>query len=54
VRPAQTVLNGGELDGRRHLSKKMVEFMLSDRIVGMGHDDSDDGIGVGESCPVRQ
>jgi CubicO group peptidase (beta-lactamase class C family) len=30
------VLNGGELDGRRYLSKKMVEFMLSDHRVGMG------------------
>ena len=26
----------GELDGRRYLSKKMVEFMLSDHTVGMG------------------
>jgi len=33
---AQMVLNGGELDGRRYLSKKMVEFMLSDHTVGMG------------------
>ena len=36
LRFAQMVLNGGELDGRRYLSKKMVEFMLSDHTVGMG------------------
>lgn len=33
---AQMVLNSGELDGRRYLSKKTVEFMLSDHIIGMG------------------
>jgi CubicO group peptidase (beta-lactamase class C family) len=33
---AQMVLNYGELDGRRYLSKKTVEFMLSDHIIGMG------------------
>jgi CubicO group peptidase (beta-lactamase class C family) len=33
---AQMVLNGGELDGRRYLSKKMVAFMLSEHTVGMG------------------
>jgi CubicO group peptidase (beta-lactamase class C family) len=36
LRFAQMVLNGGELDGRRYLSKKMVEFMLSDHTLGMG------------------
>jgi CubicO group peptidase (beta-lactamase class C family) len=36
LRFAQMILNGGELDGRRYLSKKMVEFMLSDHIPGMG------------------
>jgi CubicO group peptidase (beta-lactamase class C family) len=36
LRFAQMVLNGGELDGHRYLSKKTVEFMLSDHIVGMG------------------
>ena len=36
LRFAQMVLNGGELDGRHYLSKKMVEFMLSDHTVGMG------------------
>ncbi len=33
---AQMVVNGGEFEGQRYLSKKMVEFMLSDHIVGMG------------------
>jgi CubicO group peptidase (beta-lactamase class C family) len=36
LRFAQMVLNGGELDGRRYLSRKMVAFMLSDHTVGMG------------------
>ena len=30
------MVNGGELEGRRYLAKKTVEFMLSDHIVGMG------------------
>jgi len=33
---AQMIVNGGELDGVRLLSKKTVEFMLSDHLVGMG------------------
>jgi CubicO group peptidase (beta-lactamase class C family) len=33
---AQMVVNGGELNGRRYLSKKTVEFMLSNHIAGMG------------------
>ena len=33
---AQMVLNGGEFEGRRYLSRKTVEFMLSDHIVGLG------------------
>lgn len=33
---AQMIVNGGEYAGRRYLSKKTVEFMLSDHIVGMG------------------
>jgi CubicO group peptidase (beta-lactamase class C family) len=33
---AQMVLNGGEFEGRRYLSKKTVDFMLSDHAVGMG------------------
>lgn len=33
---AQMILNGGEFDGRRLLSRKWVEFMLSNHLVGMG------------------
>ena len=33
---AQMMLNGGEYAGKRYLSKKTVEFMLSDHTVGMG------------------
>jgi len=33
---AQMVVNGGELGGRRFLSRKTVEFMLSNHIAGMG------------------
>ena len=36
LRFAQTMVNGGELDGRRYLSRKTVEFMLSQHTVGMG------------------
>lgn len=36
LRFAHMVLNGGELNGRRYLSKKMVEFMLSEHTQGMG------------------
>jgi len=36
LRFAQMILNGGELDGKRYLSKKTVEFMLSQHTVGMG------------------
>ncbi|HEX2113962.1 MAG TPA: serine hydrolase domain-containing protein [Alphaproteobacteria bacterium] len=32
----QMIANGGEYQGRRYLSKKTVEFMLQDHIVGMG------------------
>jgi len=35
LRFAQMMVNGGELDGKRYLSKKTVEFMLSDHTVGM-------------------
>jgi CubicO group peptidase (beta-lactamase class C family) len=35
---AQMVLNGGVLDGQRLLSKKTVEFMLSDHLMGVGAD----------------
>ena len=30
------IANGGEYQGKRYLSKKTVEFMLQDHIVGMG------------------
>ena len=33
---AQMVANGGEYQGKRYLSKKTVEFMLSEHTVGMG------------------
>ncbi len=36
LRFAQMMVNGGELDGKRYLSKKSVEFMLSQHTVGMG------------------
>jgi CubicO group peptidase (beta-lactamase class C family) len=36
MRYAQMMVNGGELDGKRYLSRKTVELMLSNHIVGMG------------------
>ena len=33
---AQMIANGGEFNGRRYLSKKTVEFMLSNHTDGMG------------------
>jgi CubicO group peptidase (beta-lactamase class C family) len=33
---AQMLLNGGHYEGKRYLSKKTVDFMLSDHTVGMG------------------
>lgn len=36
LRFAQMMVNGGELDGKRFLSKKSVEFMLSQHTIGMG------------------
>ena len=36
LRFAQMILNGGELDGRRYLSRKTVELMLSQHSIGMG------------------
>jgi CubicO group peptidase (beta-lactamase class C family) len=35
LRYSQMMVNGGELDGRRYLSRKTVELMLSNHIVGM-------------------
>ncbi len=36
LRFLQMLANGGEYQGRRYLSKKTIEFMLSDHIVGLG------------------
>ena len=36
IKFAQMVANGGEYQGKRYLSKKTVEFMLSEHTVGMG------------------
>jgi CubicO group peptidase (beta-lactamase class C family) len=36
LRYAQMMVNGGELDGKRYLSRKTVDLMLSNHIVGMG------------------
>jgi CubicO group peptidase (beta-lactamase class C family) len=36
LRFAQMVVNGGELEGKRYLARKTVEFMLSNHIAGMG------------------
>ncbi len=36
LRFAQMMVNGGELKGKRYLSRKTVEFMLSQHTVGMG------------------
>lgn len=36
LRFAQMMVNGGELDGKRYLSRKTVQFMLSQHTVGMG------------------
>lgn len=33
---AQMMVNGGEYQGKRYLSRKTVEFMLSDHVVGLG------------------
>ncbi|MEY4644346.1 MAG: hypothetical protein RLZZ596_1177 [Pseudomonadota bacterium] len=36
LRFAQMIVNGGTLEGRRYLSRKTVELMLSNHTVGMG------------------
>lgn len=36
LRFAQMMVNGGELEGKRYLARKTVEFMLSQHTVGMG------------------
>jgi CubicO group peptidase (beta-lactamase class C family) len=48
LRYAQMMVNGGELDGKRYLSRKTVELMLSNHIVGMtGNPMSTTGPGYG-------
>jgi CubicO group peptidase (beta-lactamase class C family) len=52
----QMLANGGEYKGRRYLSKKTVEFMLSDHIVGLGGStaaSTGPGYGFGLSFAVR-
>jgi CubicO group peptidase (beta-lactamase class C family) len=54
---AQMVLNGGELDGVRLLSKKTVEYMLSDHIPGLAGSPSPTsgpGYGFGLGFGVRR
>ena len=54
---AQMIANGGELGGRRYLSRKTVEFMLSDHTVGMGGStiaSTGPGYGFGLGFAVRQ
>jgi CubicO group peptidase (beta-lactamase class C family) len=54
---AQMILNGGELNGRRYLSRKTVEFMLSDHTLGMGGTtiaSTGPGYGFGLGFAVRQ
>jgi CubicO group peptidase (beta-lactamase class C family) len=54
---AQMVLNGGEYQGKRYLSKKTVEFMLSEHTVGMGGTTmgtTGPGYGFGLGFAVRQ
>jgi CubicO group peptidase (beta-lactamase class C family) len=52
----QMVANGGEYEGRRYLSKKTVEFMLQNHLVGMGGStqaSTDPGYGFGLGFAVR-
>ncbi|BAT59230.1 esterase EstB [Variibacter gotjawalensis] len=54
---AQMVANGGEFGGKRYLSKKTVEFMLSDHLIGMGGSTSAStgpGYGFGLGFAVRR
>jgi CubicO group peptidase (beta-lactamase class C family) len=54
---AQMVLNGGELDGVRLLSKKTVEYMLSDHIPGLAGSPSaatGPGYGFGLGFAIRR
>ena len=54
---AQMMLNGGELEGVRLLSKKTVEYMLSDHIPGLAGSTSDTtgpGYGFGLGFAIRR
>jgi CubicO group peptidase (beta-lactamase class C family) len=54
---AQMIANGGEYQGKRYLSKKTVEFMLSDHTHGMGGTtiaSTGPGYGFGLGFAVRQ
>ena len=57
LRFAQMMVNGGELDGKRYLSRKTVEYMLSQQTVGMGGTTvatTGPGYGFGIGFGVRQ
>ena len=52
----QMIANGGEYQGKRYLSKKTVEFMLQDHLVGMGGSTANStgpGYGFGLGFAVR-
>ena len=54
---SQFVLNGGELDGVRLLSRKTVQYMLSDHMIGMGGSTASStgpGYGFGLGFAVRR
>jgi CubicO group peptidase (beta-lactamase class C family) len=56
MRFLQMMLRGGELDGRRYLSRRTVEFMCSEHTVGMGgttHANTGPGYGFGLGFAVR-
>lgn len=60
LRFAQMMVNGGELDGKRYLSRKTVELMLSQHTVGMGGTTIATtgpgygfGLGFGGTCAMR-
>jgi CubicO group peptidase (beta-lactamase class C family) len=57
MRFSQMMLNGGELDGKRYLSPKTVELMLSQHTVGMGGStiaSTGPGYGFGLGFAVRK
>lgn len=57
LRFTQMMVNGGELDGKRYVSRKTAEFMLSQHTVGMGGTTigtTGPGYGFGLGFAVRQ